>query len=303
MINSWYVVVNPMAGNSKFEKKWFQIKQLLTENYIDFFYDFTQYSKHEVELVKNAIKKGFRNIISVGGDGTLHHVVNGIMTQRYVKTSNITVGVLPIGTGNDWIKTYTIPKNLEKAITIIKKNKTCLQDIGLLKLKENTTRYFNNVAGIGYDGYVVYKLKKLKKLGAITYLLSGLYGLLFYKKTVFTVLLNNQKIKTTSLMTLFGICKFSGGGMQLTKDINPSDGLLDITIAKNLSFIDLIKNIKKLYNGTIVDHKKVSTYKTTTITVIPEKDNTPFIEADGELIGTGSVTVKIIPKAIRFVIS
>lgn len=303
MIDSWYVIVNPIAGNSKFEKKWIQIKQLLTQNHLNFSYDFTQYSKHEVELVKNAIKKGFRNIISVGGDGTLHHVVNGIMVQRYVKTSNITVAVIPIGTGNDWIKTYAIPKKLEKAIGIIQENKTSLQDIGFLKLKENNTRYFNNLAGIGYDGYVVQKLKKLKKLGGIAYLLSGLYGLLFYKKTVFTIQFNNQKITTRSLMTLFGICKFSGGGMQLTKNINPSDGLLDITIAKNLSFLDLLLNLGKLYNGNIVHHKKVSTYKTTSIRVIPKKDTAPFIEADGELIGTGSVEVSIIPKAIRFVVS
>ncbi len=56
---------------------------------------------------------------------------------------------------------------------------------------------------------------------------------------------------------IFGICKFSGGGMQFTKDVNPSDGLLDITIAKNLNFLDLILNLPKLYSGKIVHHKKV----------------------------------------------
>jgi diacylglycerol kinase family enzyme len=103
-------------------------------------------------------------------------------------------------------------------------------------------------------------------------------------------------------MTLFGICKFSGGGMQFTKDANPSDGLLDITIVKNLNVFDLIYNIKKLYNGNIVHHKKVAVFKTKKITIIPRNTDT-YIQADGELIGTGKVIIKIIDKAIQFIVN
>ena len=103
-------------------------------------------------------------------------------------------------------------------------------------------------------------------------------------------------------MTIFGICKFSGGGMQFTENINTTDGLLDITIAKNLTFFDLVLNLPKLYSGKITQHKKVATYKTKAITVIPQNLKT-IIQADGELVGTGEVSVKIIPKAIRFIIS
>ena len=103
-------------------------------------------------------------------------------------------------------------------------------------------------------------------------------------------------------MTLIGICKFSAGGMKFTKDVYTDDGLFDITIAKNLNLFDLILNIKKLYSGTIVHHKKIETYKTKEITVIPQASN-PYIQADGELINTGKVTVKMISKAICFVIN
>ena len=220
------------------------------------------------------------------------------MQQRYIKTSNIKVGVIPIGTGNDWIKTYNIPNAIEKAILILKEEKTILQDIGLLTLPDNSTYYFNNLAGIGYDGYVVYKLDSLKKLGSISYILSGLYGLLFYKKPLFKILIDNKIIETTCLMTLFGICKYSGGGMQMTKEANPKDGLLDITIAKNFHFFDLVLNLKRLYNGTIIHHKKVETYKTKQLEVIDVNTKRPFIEADGELIGTGSVKVSILPLSL-----
>ena len=301
--SSWFLIVNPSSGGGHFHKKWEKIQQLLNVYQIDYSFSFSEYSKHEIQLVDTAIKQGFRKIISVGGDGTLHYVVNGIMQQRYTKTSNIKVGVIPIGTGNDWIKTYTIPNSIESAIQIISKNHTILQDIGIITLPDTSIYYFNNLAGVGYDGYVVYKLDSLKKLGSISYILSGLYGLLFYKKPRFKILINNKIIETTCLMTLFGICKYSGGGMQMTKDTDPQDGLLDITIAKNFSFLDLVLNLKGLYNGAIVHHKKVEAYKTNQLEIIDIDTKKPFIEADGELIGTGSLKVSIQPNALNFVIN
>ena len=83
--NSWFIIANPASGNKNFSKIWKKIEQLLKNKNLDYSFAFTQFSKHEIDLVQNAIKKGYRNIISVGGDGTLHNVVNGVMLQRYVK--------------------------------------------------------------------------------------------------------------------------------------------------------------------------------------------------------------------------
>jgi YegS/Rv2252/BmrU family lipid kinase len=299
-INSWFIIANPTSGNRNFSKLWKEIQQLLKNKKLDYSFAFTQFSKHEIALVQNAIKIGFRNIMSIGGDGTLHHVVNGIMSQRYVKTSDITISVIPLGTGNDWVKTYNIPRDIKEAIEIIYKKNIITQDIGVLKTV-NTITYFNNVAGIGYDGYVVNKLQSLKKFGSISYLIAGFYGMLSYKKSNFKILIDNKVITTDCLMTVFGICKYSGGGMQFTEKINTSSGLLNITIVKNFTLLDLIIHLPKLYSGKIVDHRKVATYKTNEITILPKKSK-PFIQADGELIGVGNVSVSIIKKAIQFVI-
>ena len=90
--------------------------------------------------------------------------------------------------------------------------------------------------------------------------------------------------------------------MQFTKDVNSTDGFLDIMIAKNLTFLDLILNLQNLYSGKIVHHKKVETYKTKEISILPINSK-PFIQADGELIGTGKIVVSIIEKGIHFVIN
>lgn len=301
MKHSWFLIANPSAGNKSFNKSWNLIQKLLKKEKISFHFAFSQYSKHEINIVNNAIKQGFRKFISVGGDGTLHHVVNGIMLQRYIKTLDIKVAVIPLGTGNDWIKTYSIPNSIKEAIKIIKLENTSLQDIGCLDLESGKKEFFNNLAGIGYSAYVINKLDPIKKLGAISFLLTGLYSLLFYKKLSYDIYIKNQKKRVKSLMILFGICRYSGGGLQITKNPSPNDGYLDITIVKNLSFFEIICNIHKLYNGKIVDHKKIENFKVKEIKITQQKKENSFIEGDGEIIGSGSLKVSIIPEAILFV--
>jgi len=297
---SWFLIVNPSAGNTNFRKSWICIQSLLKTKEIFFSFVFTQYTKHELVLVDEAIKQGYRNFISVGGDGTLHHVVNGIMMQIYTKTSNIKLGVIPLGTGNDWIRTYKIPNSIEKAINVIINNTVIFQDIGCITLASGKKEYFNNLAGIGYDGYVVKNLKYLKKIGSIAFLLSGLYSLLSYRKKKYSITIRDETLKEECLMIIFGICKYSGGGLRVTKYPNPTDGLLDITIVKKFSFFNLLFNLPKLYNGNIVHHKKVDNYKVKELNII--NDNS-IIEADGEIVGTGSLKVHIIPNAIQFLIN
>jgi YegS/Rv2252/BmrU family lipid kinase len=299
-INTWFLIVNPNAGNKNFKKSWNKIKYLLKSKNIQYSFAFTQYTKHETILIKEVIKKGYRNIISVGGDGTLHHVVNGIMTQRYIKTSEIKLGIIPLGTGNDWIKTYNIPNSIEKSIDIIKKNSTIFQDIGCITLQNGKKEYFNNLGGIGYDGYVVKNLNYLKKIGSLAFLLSGLYSLFSYKKTKYSISIKNKTIQEKCLMIIFGICKYSGGGLRITENPNPTDGLLDITIVKDISFFDVLINLPKLYNGTIVHHKKVDNYKVKDVKIINNYNS--IIEADGEIIGNDSLNVSIHDKAVQFFI-
>jgi YegS/Rv2252/BmrU family lipid kinase len=302
MKNTWYIIINPTSGNNAAKKKWKKIVVYLDFYNISYFATFSQYKDHEGELVNDAIQNGYRKFISVGGDGTLHHIVNGIMVQKLVKVVELKVAVIPIGTGNDWVKTYRIPKNIRNAVSIIAKENSIKQDIGHLQLLETTQSvYFNNVAGIGFDGFVVNNITKFKKYGVMAYLLATITSFMHYKKNILTIKFNTQEISTQSLLTIVGICKYSGGGMQLTSDVNTRDGLFDISIAKDFKFINMLLNIFKFFNGSIVKHKEVETYKTAEIQ-ITAKDEKTFIQADGELIGRGGFQATVIPKAICFII-
>ncbi len=300
---TWFVIINPTSGNGLSKQKWPEIKSSLKAYHFNFCSHFTEYSNHSFKLVQQAIIDGYINIICVGGDGTLHNIVNGIMSQSKTPSISINVGVIPIGTGNDWVKTHNIPNDFEKAIQIIKNGQTKLQDVGKITLINSNVRpiYFINLAGIGFDGYVVSKVSRYKHFGAISYLIGTLMGLFSFKNFTSKTTINSEDFTSKTLMVLIGLCQYSGGGMQLTKQVNPFDGLFDVSIAKNFSVFDIIKNVAKLFNGKIVDFKKVDSYKTTCLKIDVKENDLPFIQADGELIGQyKTFNAKVIPKAFSF---
>lgn len=300
--NRWFVIINLTSGNSSSKQKWSQIEKLLNSYNFDFDFVFTEHENHSSELVQQAIKNEILNIICVGGDGTLHNIVNGIMDQKVVPSDKIAIGMIPIGTGNDWVKTHSIPNDFEKAIQLITNGNKKAQDLGKIEFLNGLkkTVYFNNLAGVGFDGFVVSKVHKYKHFGAIAYLVGAALGLFSFKNFNSKVVVNKKEISFKTLMILVGLCNYSGGGMQLTKDVNPFDGLFDISIVKNIGKLDIIKNLIKLFNGKIVSHKKVVTLKSNSITIKINEDNLPFIQADGELIGKGNIQVSIVPKAFSF---
>jgi len=303
MIHTWYIIINPTSGMGKSKRNWKKIENLLNKYEINFEYIFSNYSKHETELVKEAIRKGYRKIISIGGDGTLFNILNGVMTQEYINPLDIEIGVIPFGTGNDWTRSHKIPRNLEKAIQIIIAGKTVKQDVGYLELlNENKSAYFNILAGSGFVGHVVHKTNKIKKVGPLAFALGTLLSLTGHKLNTLKIHINDEIIKTKSLLTIVGNLKFTGGGMQLTKNPNSLDGLLDVTIARHINKPTIIGNIFNLFNGKIVNHRLVSNYKTDKLKIEIEDNTNSFVIADGEMIGKGGYQVELIPLAVTYIV-
>jgi diacylglycerol kinase (ATP) len=303
MLTKWFVVVNPTSGNGASKKKWPAIYTELKHQNFEFEFVFTEYEKHSITLVQNAIKQGFIKLICVGGDGTIHNFVNAVLSLKPNNISEIKIGIIPIGTGNDWVKTYNISKNYKEAISIIKAEKTIIQDIGKLKINNcGKEVYFNNLAGIGFDGYVVNKVHKYKNLGFLAYLIGALVSLTSYKKSNLKIEFNNTIIKGKTLALLIGICNYSGGGMRLTQNPNPSDGLFDITHVKKITLFTILTNIKGLFNGNITNLKIIKNYKASEIKITVLDTQQTYIQADGEIIGSGSFTVCLKPKSIKFII-
>ena len=136
----WLVVVNPKASVGKSGKDWPEIRQILVNEGIEFDEVTTEYPRHAIEIVRNAIvEQGYRKFISVGGDGTNNEVINGIFTQHRFPTEQITMGIIPIGTGNDWRRTFGYDINHQKNAKILKAGHTFKHDIGKVTTRRCAT--------------------------------------------------------------------------------------------------------------------------------------------------------------------
>jgi len=303
--NEWLVLVNPNAGNGMGKKDWLTISSLLRDANISFTEKFTESKGHAITLTREGITDGFRKIITVGGDGTLNEVVNGVFTMNDTDTSDISLGLIPVGTGNDWGRMFGIPLNYEKAIGIIRDNKLMLHDIGMVSYYEGVlkkNRYFINIAGLGFESVVVRRTNIQKdkgRNGKAIYLYNLLLSLLSYKNTRAEVDIDGKKIEADVFSINVGNGRYCGGGMRQTPDAIPYDGLLDVTIINGMGKLEIIRNLKILYDGTILSHPKIDGFRGKNIKVT--SDSEIYTEADGESLGHTPVEFSIIPSAVNIV--
>jgi diacylglycerol kinase (ATP) len=303
--SEWLVIVNPNAGNGKGKKDWTAISSLLTGAGFQYTVKFTERKGQAIDFTLEGITAGFRNIITVGGDGTLNEVVNGVFSNNICLTTEISLGLIPVGTGNDWGRMFGIPLNYEKAIRIIADNKKMVHDVGLISYfigSERYNRHFINIAGLGFESVVVRRTNIQKdkgRGGKLIYLYSLLMSLLSYKNTEAEVVIDNVKLNADVFSINVGNGRYCGGGMRQTPNALPDDGLLDVTIINGMGKLEIIRNLRILYDGTILSHPKIDGYKCRNLKV--SSDSILYAEADGESLGHTPVEFKIIPASINVI--
>ena len=309
--SKWLVVVNPKASVGKSGTDWHVIKDLLLDECIVFEDVMTEYPRHASEIVRNAIvEKGYRKFISVGGDGTNNEVINGIFTQDVVPTTEITMAALPIGTGNDWRRTFDIPLDYDQVVKIIKTGHTFAHDIGKLTYYNDgdpKIRYFLNAAGTGLDEMVCSSTNLLKqqgKGGTIRYLLSLVKCLWKYKVTHVQIEIDDQMVFDDNILSVsVGNCRFNGGGMMTMPKAIPDDGILDITVIRKVSMFKFAANVKNIYDGSFVDKlKEVQVFRGKHIRIVSIPPHSLMVETEGENLNNSPFDFEILPKAINMVI-
>lgn len=302
---AWLAIVNPSAGHGKGRKDWDEISGLLTARGITFETHFTTHKTHAIVLVREGIGKGYRKIIAIGGDGTMNEIVNGCFTQNICSTKDITLGMISVGTGNDWGRMFNIPEDYVQSVRIISDFKTRLHDTGIVSYfhgTEKRKRFFINIAGLGFDAVVVKRANKQKekgRKGKLLYLWNLLSCLISYKHTLTEIVIDGQKFSADTFTISLGIGRYSGGGMMQTPNALPDDGLFDITIIKKIGRREVIRRLKMLYDGTILSHPLIEGYQGKRILI--DSDPLIHVEADGETLGHSPIEFNIIPRSIRII--
>ncbi|HNX43802.1 MAG TPA: diacylglycerol kinase family lipid kinase [Bacteroidales bacterium] len=286
----WFVIVNPNAGKRKGQHDWLSIAHLLEEAGIGYTNIFTEHRGHAMKLTRRYIENGFRKIIVVGGDGTLNEVVNGIFTQDHANPRDITLAMIPVGTGNDWCRMFGIPLNYKDAINLIVRGKVFLQDIGVVEYISSEglqkKRHFANMAGMGFDALVAKKTNIQKEAGKgnpLSYFVNIFSSLFSFKVTRTQITLDDREIRSGVFSMSVGICQFNGGGMKQSPFAVPDDGLFDLIIISPIGKFKAIRNVLNLLDGSFTKLPEVSSFKSAFISI--ESDPPLYLEVDGESLG------------------
>jgi len=301
----WFAVVNPNAGNGKGKKDWARISELFQKNNIQMVSKSTEKRGQAINYTRELIGDGYRKIIAVGGDGTLNEIVNGVFTQDHCSPKDIILSMIPVGTGNDWGRMFGIPLVYEGAVQVIKEGKLMLHDIGVVSYYEGERkekRYFINIAGLGFESVVVKKTNKQKDRGKSNqaiYFYNLLSSLITYRHALADITIDGRKSTSKIFSINVGNGRYCGGGMRQTPDALPDDGLLDITVIRDMGRFEIIKSLKLLYDGTILSHPKVDGYRGNNLAVSSE--SLLYLEADGESLGHTPAEFSIIPSAVNIV--
>lgn len=297
-------IINPTAGKGRGNKTIQKVRYYCDKNKINYKVSITKYHKHATEIAKNE-NSNFTHIIAVGGDGTANEVLNGIDFNR-----KIIFAALQVGTGNDLIKNYNFPKQINDALSVIH-NETKQEikkiDIGKVtfknansnKLKEHL--FINNL-GIGFDAYVGYLNMHDKLLkGISSYVLAVFKALIKYKMLECDILFNDKIFSGKKLMITIGNGISSGGGFYLTPNAIIDDELLDISIFEKLSRFKLLKVLPKALLNKLETVSEAKMYNSKRVEIKLKEPY--FMHCDGEVISNNvtSATVKCLPSALKII--
>ncbi len=272
-----------------------EIEAVLRRHGIDFDFVVSEYPGHAIELAAQAVAGGCRHVLAVGGDGTVNECANGIFRQHAAPTAEVTLGVMPIGTGNDWARTHRIPKDYAEVAALMASGANRLHDVGVAEFGGGTRRHFVNVAGLGFDAHVVEALPD-RTLGPLAYLAGLVKGLMSYRAVSVGLTFGERRIDARAFVLFFAIGRYCGSGMNVAPLAEVDDGLFDITLVQDLSRWEVVKSLRRLFDGTLLTHPKVIALREAAAQV----DAGPVpVEADGELIGHAPVRFAILPRALR----
>ena len=303
----WFVIVNPVVGGGRGLDDFPLISRLMREAHILCEPVFTEHKFHATELTVTAVKEGYRRIAAVGGDGTLHEVVNGLFIQREVRPDEVLLAVVAVGTGNDWVRTFGLSGRYRDAVQAIAAGRSFLQDVGVVSYEEahfRQSRYMANVGGAGFDAHVVRKVTHLRKKGRTSrwrYTWCVVRSFFRYKSTGVKVWVDDRLVYNDLLFSVaIGICKYNGGGLQQLPAAVADDGIFDLSLYRPVHFWHLLFRFHYLFDGRIYQIRHILQERGSRIRI--ESSPEVSVEVDGELLGESPLEFSILHRAVRIVV-
>ena len=299
----WVAVVNRHAGTKSRKLADLETAARLAGAKIDF--HTTETADEVPDVVRHAVAGGTRRFVAIGGDGTVHGLVNALMsvqteTDRLPEGDRFAVAVVPSGSGSDLTRTFGHTSDLEAAFERIATPEMYAVDVGRITLGDGTVRYFVNVADIGVAAAAVRTATRLPRwAGRTKYTVAFWLALGTSKVPEVDLRVDRHRFEGKAINIVVANGQFFGGGMNIAPRASMSDGKFDVQVftgRKRQAF----SVMPRILTGSHLTHKAVRRFVGGSVILSGPPDLQ--LESDGELIGSGPVTIDLIPQAIDLAI-
>jgi YegS/Rv2252/BmrU family lipid kinase len=216
--------------------------------------------------------------------------------------ADVELGILPVGTGSDFARALGAPRDpLKAAIHLMRSARPQPLDIGRIDCVRggaSVTRYFANIAGLGFDGEVADRVNRSgKSSGALAYQTTLLRSLAAYQNKHVALTIDGRRQEGVYNSVIACNARYFGGGMFIAPNARWDDGLFDVILLGDFGKIETVMNLPRLYRGTHLTHKKVTELRARQLSV--QAQERMFLQAEGELVGEAPVTFSILPQALK----
>jgi len=297
------IILNPMADMGSAWTMANDLRPIIAE-YGNADWSGTVYPTHATELAKQAAQDGYQMVIAMGGDGTVHEVVNGLM--QIPEEKRPILGVVPVGSGNDFAHAIGVPMKSDRALAHALSGEVSTVDIGLMTDENGRQEYFDNTVGIGFDAVVTIRSHKLPVVrGFLMYLTAVIQTIILnHKPSKMQIAVDGKTWEQSNLMIVACNGPREGGGFMIAPDAKNDDGIMDYMMIAKCSRVMMFRLIPEVMNGTHgrFDLVKMGICKKFSLT----SEHPVYIHADGEIYTSfGSnlhkVEFEILPGALKVV--
>ncbi|HEU5060551.1 MAG TPA: diacylglycerol kinase family protein [Kofleriaceae bacterium] len=303
-------MVNPSAQNGQLGRRWPELAADLRRELGAFEQATTAAPGDATRLTRQALDSGAGAVVAVGGDGTINEVVNGFFDGDRPVAPTALLGILPFGTGGDFRKTISIPRDTRQAARVLAARKSRAIDVGHLELigpgGTPQSRIFVNIASFGMSGLVdEYVNKTSKRLGGrLSFMLAtARAGLSYENQRVRLVFDGDESAPADLTINTVAVAngRYFGGGMFVAPQAELDDGQFDVVALGDMGKLDFIRHSRKIYAGTHLSLDKVSQRRARVVRAEPIGQGPVRLDVDGETPGRLPATFRVLPGALRLV--
>jgi len=299
-VSTHLIIINPTAGRGAAREVVARVDRMLKEHGVSFERVFTEKPWHAAELARQAVSAGYQVVVALGGDGTSNEVLNGLMEAQAAGKGEAAMGVLCVGTGNDFAYGVGIPLDLEAGCAALARGRTRTIDVGYAK----GLRYFGNGIGIGFDAVVNVQAARYQRLrGFAVYFIAVMRTLLLYYRAPLTrIELDDRVMELPALMVSVMNGRRMGGGFIMTPHSAPDDGLFDLCIGSKMNQLQMLALVPRFMRGTQVGHPRITMARSRRVRV-QIKEGSQVVHADGETIALDATDLEfeLLPRSLRVV--